>query len=377
MGSVREMSAPLSQNKGAVGRYRERHHNIHDMMSNPHLPAEMQDHVIDHLHDEPEALKRCCLVSKSWIPASRMHLFTSLKFYTPQDVQSWKRTFPDPAISPAYYAKTLYVGPQVVAAADPEVDGWIRGFPHVKHIAVGNQGLFPFQLSSLVPFQGFSPAITSLRLTFIVYPSPRIFDLILSFPLLEDLAVIAAQDLPFDDIDSSDEPSTVVQPSSSPVFTGSLELYLKAGMERFTHRLLSLPGGIHFRKLTLTWSHEGDLVPITALVEECSGTLESLTITCNIVGTSIRHLLPYRWLTSVSRCVAASSDRPHASAKTQRRNVSTQFVWRRMDHYGPQNYHTQPSSSSTNHYSCPLLCDHRWFHHETYRRTSPRAVART
>ena len=297
-------------------------------MSNPHLPAEMQDHVIDHLHDKPETLKQCCLVSKSWVPASRMHLFTNLKFYTPQDVQSWKKTFPDPATSPAYHTKTLYVGPQVVAAADPEVGSWVRGFPRVVHVTVGNQGLPPFESSSLVPFHGFSPAITSLRLTSVVFPSPRVFDLVTSFPLLEDLAVIAAQDLPFDDHDGSDGLWTAVQPPNPHIFTGSLELYLKAGMERFTRRLLSLPGGIHFRKLTLTWSHEEDLVPIMALVEECSHTLESLTVTCNIVGTSIRHLRPRRSLNSISRCVEASSDRPRTSAKTQRCGVSTQFARR-------------------------------------------------
>jgi hypothetical protein len=50
-------------------------------------------------------------------------------------------------------------------------------------------------------------------------------------------------------------------------------------MEPFTRRLLSLPGGIHFRKLTLKWLYEEDLLTATALVEECSHTLESLDIT--------------------------------------------------------------------------------------------------
>jgi hypothetical protein len=58
-------------------------------------------------------------------------------------------------------------------------------------------------------------------------------------------------------------------------------------MELITRRLLSLPGGIHFRKLTLTWSDEQDLSLAMALVEKCSHTLESLNVTCNPLGTSV------------------------------------------------------------------------------------------
>ena len=54
------------------------------------------------------------------------------------------------------------------------------------------------------------------------------FNLILSFPLLEDLAVIT-YGVWAGNNDDSDELSTVVQPSHSPVFTGSLELVRDLG----------------------------------------------------------------------------------------------------------------------------------------------------
>jgi hypothetical protein len=97
-------------------------------MSDPYLPAEMLDHIVDHLHDTPDALRNCSLVSKSWIPRTRRHLFADISFPTTRSVRSWKKSFPDPANSPARYAKTLYFGSDVVAAADAEVGGWIRGF---------------------------------------------------------------------------------------------------------------------------------------------------------------------------------------------------------------------------------------------------------
>ena len=71
-------------------------------MSNPHrhLPPEILDSVIDLLHDEPETLKQCFLVSKSWVPRTRRHLFAYIKFRSASDLRSWKKAFPDVADSP-------------------------------------------------------------------------------------------------------------------------------------------------------------------------------------------------------------------------------------------------------------------------------------
>jgi hypothetical protein len=56
----------------------------------------MLDNVIDCLHDTRDALKNCCLVSKSWIPRTRKHLFATIAFTTTKRLQSWEETFPDP-----------------------------------------------------------------------------------------------------------------------------------------------------------------------------------------------------------------------------------------------------------------------------------------
>ncbi|KAF9642961.1 hypothetical protein BDM02DRAFT_3104213, partial [Thelephora ganbajun] len=52
-------------------------------MSNPHkphLPPEILDYIVDFLYNEPETLKQCCLVSKSWVPRTRKHLFADINF---------------------------------------------------------------------------------------------------------------------------------------------------------------------------------------------------------------------------------------------------------------------------------------------------------
>jgi hypothetical protein len=256
-------------------------------MSTPHLPEEILDHIVDYLHGAEDVLRNCCLVSKSWIPRTRWHLFADIAFPIVESLQSWKETFPDPSTSPAHYAKTLSVGcSEVVTAADAEEGGWIRDFSSVVHLEVGSQGPFASISSSLVPFHCFSPAVKSLRIAFPVLPFPQVFNLIFSFPLLEDLAVTSSYD-------GSDRPPTA-RPLRSPMLTGSLDLYLRGGMDHFVRRLLSLPGGIHFRKLTLTWLRGEDLPLTTGLAEECSRTLETLDITCNSLRASVRYLRPHR-----------------------------------------------------------------------------------
>ena len=263
-------------------------------MSNRCLPAELLDTVADFLHDSRKALKNCCLVGKSWVPRTRKFLFASIRFRTVEDVESWKSTFPDPSTSPAHYAKALFIEcPWAATVADAEEGGWIQTFSHVVHLEVkhmsGRGGEF---VNYLVPFHGFSPAIKSLDLIYIPLPLSLVFDLIRSFPLLEDLCVLAAirHVIGVNDGLEFDRQPTTVQSSRSPVFTGSLKLY---GVNHIVSHFLSLPGGLHFREFDLTWSGEADISSTTLLVESCRSTLESLSIDYSIFSTSSPYLHPY------------------------------------------------------------------------------------
>jgi len=257
-------------------------------MSTPHLPAELFDHVVDHLHDTEDALRNCCLVSKSLISRSRMHLFTVIRFDTVERLQSWKETFPDPQTPPAFYAETLSINClQAVTAEDAEPGGWIGGFSRVVYLEVVVDDLIHAtqSASSLSLFHGFSPAIKSIHVKFPVLLSSRILDFILSFPLLEDVTVITRYKPLADNLDGPNVlPTTTCLPA--PPMTGSFELLQQGGTKHITRRLLSLPGGIHFRKLILTWCREEDILSTRGLVEGCSHTLESLHIACELVGTS-------------------------------------------------------------------------------------------
>ena len=104
-------------------------------MSHPLLPAELLDHIIDHLQEERDVLKVCCLISKSWIPCSRKHLFARVRFSAVENLQSWKTTFPDPSSSPACYTRYLFIGrTDIVATTNAEEGNWISTFSHIVRL---------------------------------------------------------------------------------------------------------------------------------------------------------------------------------------------------------------------------------------------------
>ena len=153
-------------------------------MSNPHLLPEILDYIADLLHRDSKTLNECCLVSKSWIPRTRKHLFAKVEFDHEDDLGSWK-TFPDPSNSPGYHTRTLKIGcTQVVRAADAEVGGWIQAFSRVASFDLSVQvNPHPTDLvASLALFYKLSPTLKSLRMHVVFLPYPGLFTLIRSSP---------------------------------------------------------------------------------------------------------------------------------------------------------------------------------------------------
>ena len=164
-----------------------------------------------------------------------------------------------------------------------EPDGWIASFSRIVHLGIIN---LDFAVA-FIPFHGFSPVIKSLHASFLFNPPLQIFDLILPFPLLENLAVAVKPEV------WKNELLTTTQLLNLPPFTGSLELHWRGGIKLVARRLLSLPSGIRFRKLTLGWFDEEHLMLILGLMTVCLNALESLDITCYTRGKFIEHLLPH------------------------------------------------------------------------------------
>jgi len=257
-------------------------------MPSPSLPEELLDHIVDLLYDGRDALKNCCLVSKSWVPRARRHLFACVLIHTSTTLRLWKKTFPDPPTSPASYTKYLFIDcPQDITAVDAEEGGWIRTFSHVVHFRVDAMETTG-SLISLVPFHGFSPTIETLHVNFIAIPSSRIFNLILSFPLLKNVSVVTYDGLiDYEVLDDRYLTPLRLHTLNPPAFTGCLELSMGTGMGPIASRLLTLEGCLHFRKLRLVLQKGDDILLATTLVESCCATLESLYLKCTPISASV------------------------------------------------------------------------------------------
>ena len=76
----------------------------------PIIPLDIVDEILNHLAAGVflGRLRACALVSKSWIPSCRQHLFHTVRFDS-KTVGRWLKTFPVPEQSPAHYVRDLHI----------------------------------------------------------------------------------------------------------------------------------------------------------------------------------------------------------------------------------------------------------------------------
>ena len=234
------------------------------------LPPEILDLIIGHFHNEPVMLKAFCTVSKSWAWRVRAHLFAHVEFCPVKSpFQSWIRVFPDPSNSPAHYARSLSIDASwIPAPTRMGARAWIHSFCNVAKLKLRTFWCDDGQIS-LAHLYGFSPVLESLIIIFHSAPPSEVFNLICSFPSLEDLSLISL---------AKDEPKgewTI--PLTSPKLTGELLLRMEGGVRPDVRRLLDLPGGLHFSSISITCP-DTDAQSTADLVLMCSDTLKSLRI---------------------------------------------------------------------------------------------------
>ena len=242
----------------------------------PSLPQEILDLITDHLRDEPKVLKTCCLVSTTWVSRTQKYLFAQINLHPIHSrLSRWRETCPDPTNSPAHNTQTLSIlYPVPITAVDTDT---LRTFCSVVHLRLDTNSWTDARMP-LMPLHGFSPVVTSLHLSFTHLQNSEIFNFICSFHLLEDLTLVSR--------DARSKQEAWNSPPTSPRLTGSLKLDLKDGLQSVTDRLLDLPDGLHFKSVTVPWLVPEDVASTTNLVSRCSETLEYLTITNFLSGTS-------------------------------------------------------------------------------------------
>jgi len=230
------------------------------------LPPEIIDHVVNQLYDDSATLKTCCLVSKSWIRRTRKHLFANVSFDgLSSGVKYWVDAFPDLTNSPAHHTRTLSIRhPPLFGSFDT-----ILTFCNVERLEVIARSFLVE--AALTPLRGLFPVLRSLYLSFDSLFDSEIFGFICSSPLLEDLAFAFRSNVQW--VERWNVPPT------SPRLSGSLDIgNASEGIRPITQRLLNLPNGIHFAKITVSWRSEEDVGSTVDLVSRCAETLQTLDI---------------------------------------------------------------------------------------------------
>lgn len=236
-------------------------------MSELYIPPEIVDYILDFLRDQPEALKQCCLVSKSFIPPTRTHLFNHVDFEESKHLKAWGEIFSEHADSPAIYTRSLaFHHTESIVEMDLKC---VRSFSNVVRLDL--RGHYQNQLEPgdcFILFHGLLPAVKSLCLSWSNIPLRSVFNLICTFPHLEDLDV--------EGFEPANDNGVISLSSPLPVLTGSLSL--KTVTANFASRLLELSSTFRLRKIIHRPGFMDEFEGVESLVGKCSGTLECLDI---------------------------------------------------------------------------------------------------
>lgn len=223
-------------------------------------------------HRPPTQRKRCAYGS-----STRKPIFAGIVSSIAKSLQSWKVAFPDPSISPTYYAKTPVPGRHGRGCPTERLDqsflsrhpggGQSHGVPRVCGLSRPIPRILTRHQISL---RGcYSPSVAYFFLPHLFIPLP-------GGPEPEGCDRQRRWFRRDADCRPSLKPPRICWAR------------LKGGMNPSI-----LPDGTQSRKLTFTWFHEEDLLTTAALTAGCSYTFESFNITQNLLGTFILHLRPH------------------------------------------------------------------------------------
>lgn len=101
------------------------------------IPPEIVDQIIDYVHDDVKSLTACSLISRDWVPSTRLHLFAKLSLLSEDEV--------------ARFIERDNFAPNILY--------------HCQELAIGTNNKFDYPSApGLLPFVGTPPSIISERI---------------------------------------------------------------------------------------------------------------------------------------------------------------------------------------------------------------------
>ena len=212
------------------------------------IPNEIIDEILNHLVADSsfgddslqKSLRSCSLVSISWIPSCRRHLFHTITF-TSRNVAKWLETFPVPEESPAYHVKDLRFSLGGRCGAPEEFFKHTPWFTNAEKMTVTGNVMFP---SLGIPlFARLPQSVTSLAIEAGKIDLMQMRDIMVHLPNLNDLVLSGTVVVRF----------RKLLPGLGTVlmgrFGGELRIWNGRTDEDFVNMLLEVPTGLHFTKL--------------------------------------------------------------------------------------------------------------------------------
>ena len=242
-----------------------------DTVAVPTIPQEIIDEILDNLSADSDlrSLQSCALVSKSWVPSCRRHLFHTILF-TSTDMAKWLETFLVPEESPAHQVRDLRFSIGKYDSPREKFFEYAPWFTNVERITLLGYGcLQPLWMSS---FRWLSQSVNSLTIGADMIAIVQIQDIMARLPNLDNLSLsgsLVAVDM---------NPLIGTCPVLKGRFGGKLRLLRGHASAGIVDTLLEIPTGLHFTEVEIRSAHEC-LLSTVRLVEAYTKTLVKLSYT--------------------------------------------------------------------------------------------------
>jgi len=242
----------------------------------PRIPLEIMDEILDHLAADSDLgpLQSCALVSKSWVPSCRRHLFHTVLF-TLGSILRWHKTFPVPEASPAHYIRDLRVW---AGGSDGSPSLFFKYAPwitNVERVTLLGDGRW------IPTFWRLPQSVTSLTMKTDASNLIQVRDIMAQLRNLDDLSLSGSV------VTVDREGSTVVGIGTDlrGKFGGQLQLLNGYADEDAINVLLEIPTGLRFAEVEIRGTR-GCLLSAVRLAEACCMTLVKLSYTASFQCTS-------------------------------------------------------------------------------------------
>lgn len=238
----------------------------------PKIPQDIIDETLDHLIADPDfsfkSLQSCALVSKSWVPSCRRHLFHTILF-NKENMIGWLEAFPVPEEGPAHHVRHLRIlAEERIPKEFFEHIPWFTNAEKVTLLGAPNW-------LHIYEYWRFPQSVTSLTINGDADPI-KIGNIMGRLPNLNDLSLSGVSGSFLSG--NQDKLWYQIGADLKGRFGGRLQLTNGYATDDIMDVLLGIPTGIHFTEMQIGGRHEF-LSQTASLAEACATTLVKLSCT--------------------------------------------------------------------------------------------------